>query len=165
MLDMVMNMFTRCNPKRDASIALARIISRYDMQCMGYEEGLVEDRRAKEERHVALGVWLFAHPEGQSVADLDFSSGVPAVTHDLRAEGFGVMTPVRLKRNRFLLATPGENDDDWRFFVCEVRHNTRKPGGWYKLGLIVESAVKLDGDQRAEFRDHVAAVHAGSGAG
>lgn len=157
MLDLVANLFTRNNPKRDAKNCLTRIISRYDMSRLSYEEGIEADRRSKDERHVAIGVWLFPQPENAPVGSLNVDQGVPAVTHDLRSEGLGVMTPVCIDNKRFMVATPDESER-WRFFQTEVRHNTRKPGGWYMLGLQVTSLVEIDGDDAANFRRHISQV-------
>ena len=134
MLDLVAKFFTRGDPRRDAKIGLARIISRYEMTGLSYKHGIADERRSRDERYVPMGVWLFPCSETATSADLNLSSGVPAVTHNLRIEGFGVMTPVRLKHRHFVVAVPDENDV-WRFFRCDVRHNTARPGHWFLLGL------------------------------
>ena len=157
MLEVVANLFTRRDPRREARLGLARIISRYDMTCLSYEQGITVERRDRDERHVALGVWLFPCKATAKAADLNIASGVPAVTHDLRSDGFGVMTPVSLKHKHFFVAVPDETDC-WRFFKCDVRHNSVKPGNWYLLGLQVDVSILLDGKQRIRFRDHIGEI-------
>ena len=97
MLETVVNLFTRRDPRREASVALTRIISRYDMQRLSFEEGIAEERRCREERSVALSVWLFPINDSASTEKYAIDRGVPAVSHNVRAEGFGIMTPVRLE--------------------------------------------------------------------
>jgi hypothetical protein len=157
MLDLVVNLFSRCNPRRDAILALTRIMNRYDLSKMGYEEGLQPERRAREERHIALGVWLFPCGPSDMAVDVDLSTGIPAVTHDLRGEGFGILTPVCLDHSNFMVAVQ-DDEIDWRFFRCRVAHNTEKPGGWFQLGLRTDRVIELESFQRTAFRDHVAAV-------
>lgn len=156
MLDIVVNMFSRRHPKRDATLAVTRIMNRFDMVRLSYDEGHSPDRRTCDERHVALGVWLFPCGPEDKAGDIDYSRGVPAVTHDLRSEGFGVMTPVRLAHEHFMIAA--KDDDVWRFFRCHVRHNTAKPGGWYQLGVQVDRTLELDCKHRAAFREHVESI-------
>lgn len=160
MLDIVYDMFSRRHPKRDATRAVTRIMNRYDMVRLSFDEGIQEERRRSDERSVALGVWLFPCGEEDMAKDVDFSRGVPAVTHDLRAEGFGVLTPVQLKDEHFLVAAL--DDEVWSFFRCSVRHNSARPGGWFQLGLQVDRAIELDQQQRRAFREHVEAVQPNS---
>lgn len=157
MLDLVTNLFSRRNPQRDAKNCLARIISRYDMSRLSYEEGIEADRRCRDERHVAIGIWLFPQTDDCPAGEFNVEHGVPAVTHDIRSEGLGVMTPISLEQKRFVVATPDESER-WRFFQTDVRHNTRKPGGWYMLGLQVTKLVEIEGDQAIEFREHISEV-------
>ena len=158
MIEAVVNLFTRRNPRRDAVLALARIISRREMAGLGFEQGIADERRARDKRHVALGVWLFPCEAADLAADIDLSFGVPAITHDIRSEGFGVMTPVKLNREYFVIAVPCEDDDGWHFFRCRVCHNTRTPGSWFQLGIQVERSIELDGRQRCAFREHIERV-------
>lgn len=160
MLDVVVNMFTRQNPRRNAALALTRIMNRFDMAKLGYDEGLTEDRRSRDERHVAMGVWLFPCGPNDRGNDFSVAGGVPAVTHDLRSQGFGIMTPVKLKHQNFIVAAPDE--ENWRFFRSSVAHNTRKQGGWYQLGLHVDRSIEMDSIQRGKFRAHIEAVQADS---
>ena len=155
MLDVVTSLFTRRNPRRDAENALARIMNRFDMNRMEYDSGISSDRRVRNERNVAMGVWLFPCDEGESGGSLDVQAGLPAVTHDLRNDGFGVLTPIALDHQHFAVAA---FDEHWQFFRCVVRHNTQKPGGWYHLGMEVERTLKLDSEQLKAFRVHVESI-------
>lgn len=159
MLENVLAMFQRHDPRKQAAVALARIVTQYDMCEMKYSEGLETDRRAREERHVAIGVWLIPVESGASQDDFDFSAAVPAVTQDLRANGFGVMTPVRLDATQFVTAIP-DLEEHWKFFLTSVRHNTRRPGSWYQLGLKAESLLSLEQEQMHAFNRHVDEIHA-----
>ena len=162
MIEAVTNLFTRRNPRQAAALGLARIISRYEMVRLGYDQGISDNRRARNERHVALGVWLFPCKATDLAADIDLTFGVPAITHDIRSEGFGVMTPVKLKHEHFIIAVPCEDEDGWQFFRCRVCHNTKKSGNWFQLGIQVERTIELDGRQRAAFRDHIDQIAAAS---
>ena len=162
MLDAVVNLFSRRNPRRDAVLGLARIISRYDLVNLGYSEGHREDRRSRDEHHASWGVWLFPCREDDRAEGLKISSGVPAVTHDLRSEGLGIMTPLRLQGDYFFVAVPDEEDDTWKFFKGQVRHYTRRPGGWHHLGLQVLRTIVLESQQRAEFRQHIQSIESGA---
>ncbi|MEZ6126912.1 MAG: hypothetical protein R3C49_27660 [Planctomycetaceae bacterium] len=150
-----LNIFSRQNHYRDAVLGLARIINRFELVNMGFEEGLRDERRKRDQHHVAWGVWLFPVKPNGTAADVNLKHGLPAVTHDLRAEGVGIMTPLRLQGEHFVLAMPDEEDDSWRFFRCVARHNTQQPGGWHQLGLQVERVIKFEQLQLKEFREHI----------
>ncbi|MEO2027640.1 MAG: hypothetical protein ABGZ23_17340 [Fuerstiella sp.] len=160
MIEAVANLFTRRNSRHEAVLALARIISRHEMAGLGYEQGITDDRRSRDKRHVAMGVWLFPCEAADLAADINLTFGVPAITHDIRSEGFGVMTPVKLNREYFVIAVPCEDDNSWQFFRCRVCHNTKAPGGWFQLGIHVERGIALDGPQRVAFREHIEQIEA-----
>ena len=141
MLEAVTNLFTRRDPRREAALGLARIISRHEMSGLSYDQGIAEDRRIHDEWHVALGIWLFPCESTDEAADIDVSYGVPAVTIDIRRQGFGVMTPVKLQSEHFMIAVPHEEEDSWQFFPmqCLPQHqkarqlvSTRHTGGAYR---------------------------------
>lgn len=157
MLDLVNKLFSGQNARRDAQQGLARIISRYDVSRMCYEEGVVPDRRSREERHVALGVWLIPCDADDRPNDIRVDRALPAVTHDVRSEGVGILTPLMLESQNFVVAMPFENSG-FQFYKAVVKHNSDQPGGWHLLGLYVERVIELDGDQRAEFRQHTAEI-------
>lgn len=151
MLDVLTKLFTRRNPGRDAEDALARIMNRPGMDLLEYQSGISTDRRSRNERHVVMGVWLFPCDAEESGETLDLHTGLLAVTHDLRGGGFGVLTPSALEQQHFAVAAL---DEHWQFFRCVVRHNTRKPGGWYHLGMEVERTLSLDSEQLNAFSVH-----------
>ncbi|MEZ6059431.1 MAG: hypothetical protein R3C19_03615 [Planctomycetaceae bacterium] len=159
MLDQLTNLLTSRNSRRKATLAMARIISQYDIVVMPYETGVSVERRSHDERHAAFGVWLIACDPGMNHSDIDFSSAVPAVTHDLRSEGFGVLTPLNLDDTCFVVAVP-DGKDAWRFFQTKVCHKTLKDGGWYHVGLHLKGIVETEPDQSAAFREHIRDVQA-----
>ena len=163
MLDVVVNMFTRRHPQRDATLALTRIMTRYDMSRIAYVEGIVDDRRSGDERNVAFGVWLFPCGPSAKAVDIDLSTGIPAVSHDVRAEGLGILTPVQLKHKNFMVAVQGDKDV-WKFFRCRVCHNTSRAGGWFQLGLNTDRVIELESYQRAAFREHIEHVQSAASA-
>ena len=163
MMQSMMNMFTRKDSHRNAVLALARIISRYDLMEISYERGLRDNRREKDEHRVSWGVWLFPCAAKAKARDFTVSNGVPAVTHDIRGEGLGISTPVALKSDYFIVALPDEEDDSWKFFRGEVRHNTRRPGGWFHFGIQIESTINLEQSQVVDFRKHIERVQSAVG--
>lgn len=160
MLDLVNKLFSCQNARRDAQQGLARIISRYDVSRICYEQGVVPDRRNREERHVALGVWLIPCEADDRAKDLRVDRALPAVTHDVRSEGVGILTPLSLESQHFVIAMPFENSG-FQFYKAIVKHNSDQPGGWHLLGLYVEKMIELEGDQRVAFRNHTADVCSG----
>lgn len=151
-------------------VGLARILNRHDVANMTFDSGIEVDRRENRHRNVSWGVWLFPIDSSMKANELHLDHGLPAITQDLRREGIGVMTPMRLDGDQFVIAMPetavldtfapetSSRETVWNFFRCDVRHNTRSPGGWYHLGLQVAEAVELDGGQRNDFREHVASI-------
>ncbi|MEQ9411869.1 MAG: hypothetical protein RIK87_29410 [Fuerstiella sp.] len=157
MLDTVVRMFTRRDPRREAASALTRIMNRHDVIRLSYEDGVFVDRRGRNEKHVAMGVWLFPCAADPEKFGIRVGDGVPAVTHDMRPNGFGIMTPMRLQHHEYAVAVQDE-DDSWKFFRCKVRHNTRKPGGWYHLGMEVERVLSPTPAEQTAFHQHVQAL-------
>ena len=157
MLDSFVKMFSRKDPARAARNCLTRIITRFDMTRISYREGLIEDRRLRQERNEAIGVWIFPQHVNSLKGHFEVAAGVPAVTYDFRSNGMGILTPVKLNYLHFVVATPDETGS-WKFFKGDVRHNTRKAGGWYLIGLEVVSMVELESEQFGSFRDHIAGV-------
>ncbi len=157
MLEVVSKLFSRRDPRQEAKLGLARIISRYDMTRLSYEQGISDERRSRDERYIALGVWLFPCEAETTPEELNISNGVPAVTYDLRSGGLGVMTPMFLNHKYFVVAVPDEADS-WKFFRCEVRHNSIKPGNWYLLGMQVDIGMAVEGARRIEFKQHISHI-------
>lgn len=170
MLDTVLDMFSLRDPRREAVVGLARILNRHDVSNMAFDAGYEVERRDNDQRKVSWGVWLFPIDAKAKATDFRIDHGLPAVTQDLRREGIGVMTPMQLKGDQFVIAMPEDPVKDtyapeqssgettWNFFRCDVRHNTRCTGGWYQLGLQVAETLKLDGEKRTNFRKHIADV-------
>jgi hypothetical protein len=123
MLEAVTNLFTRRHPRREAALGLARIISRHEMSGLSYDQGIAEDRRIHDEWHVAMGIRLFPCESIDLAADIDMRHGVLAVTIDIRRQGFGVMTPVKLKREHFMIAVPYKEEASWHLpMQCLPQH-------------------------------------------
>lgn len=170
MLDAVFDLFSRRAPRREAVVGLARILNRHDVANMTFEGGYEAERRDNDQRKVSWGVWLFPISAETKATDFRLDRGLPAVTQDLRREGIGVMTPMQLTGDQFVIAMPEDPVLDtyapertaieprWDFFRCDVRHNTRCTGGWYQLGLQVAESITLDGGQRKDFREHIASI-------
>ncbi|MEP3481662.1 MAG: hypothetical protein ABJZ55_20635 [Fuerstiella sp.] len=170
MLDTVLDLFSRRDPRREAVVGLARILNRRDVASLAFESGHEVDRRDNDQRKVSWGVWLFRIDAKTKAAELQLDCGLPAVTQDLRREGIGVMTPMQLAGDQFVIAMPEEpvlntyapernsSETSWIFFRCDVRHNSRCPGGWFQLGLQVAESISLESDQRVQFREHIQSV-------
>lgn len=156
MLKTIASLFTRNQPKREVISALTRIVNRIAASAL--MQNVAQEYRQNSDCNVALGVWLFPCSPSPYPDDTDFSGGVPAVTQNLRPEGFGILTPVPLPHENFIVAVKDDHRSDWQFFGCRVRHNTAVPGGWYQLGLNAECLIDLDKNQWGTFRQHVEAV-------
>lgn len=170
MLDTVLDLFSRRDPRREAVVGLARILNRHDVANMAFNSRYEIERRDNDQRKVSWGVWLFPIDAKTKASEFRLDRGLPAVTQDLRREGIGVMTPMQLGGDQFVIAMPEEPvldtyapeqsgaEPSWNFFRCDVRHNTRCPGGWFQLGLQVAESIRLESSQRIEFREHIAAI-------
>ena len=62
--------------------------------------------------------------------------------------------PVKLTSRKFIAAV-ADPENVWRYFVVTARHVTDRPGGWYQLGLSVESMYEPDSLQTLRFRQRV----------
>lgn len=170
MLDAVLDLFSRRDPRRDAVVGLARILNRHDVSNIMFEAGYEVERRVHDQRKISWGVWLFPIDAETKATEFRMDGGLPAVTQDLRKEGIGVMTPMQLNGDQFVIAMPENpvldtfdpertpSDPTWNFFRCDVRHNTRCSGGWFQLGLQVAESIKLEAWQSSDFREHIASV-------
>ena len=170
MIHSVLDFFSTRDLSREAVVGLARILNRHDVSHMAFEAGYEVDRRDSEQRNVSWGVWLLPITADADMSKLQLDHSLPAVTQDLRRKGIGVMTPMRLNSNQFVIALPEDTVPDsyaaddspsetrWNFFRCDVRHNTRCTGAWYQLGLQVAEAITLGSVQQNQFREHIAAV-------
>lgn len=142
------------HPRQQAGLALTRLLSQFDMGQMPYETGTRPSRRCEGTRSVAIGIWLIPFEENRGPDNADMHKAIPAATCDLRRQGIGVLMPVKLTSRRFIAAVP-DPESVWRYFVVTARHVTDRPGGWYQLGLSVESMYEPDSLQTIRFRQRV----------
>lgn len=147
-------MLNRRDPRKQAEIALARLLSQFDMAAMPYETGVAQSRRGESSRSVTIGVWLVPISAGPIGEDTDMGHAIPAASCDLRRQGFGVLVPVQPKADRFIVAV-GDMENAWRFFVTQVRHRSERPGGWFQIGLKVEIVFEPDTEQMKQFRTRI----------
>ena len=160
MIAKVPRMFQRHDPRREATLALARIKTLAGIDSLPWDSGVYEDRRSKDEVHHALGMWLVPISTNQDLDDVAFSDAKQAVCYDLRAEGFGVLTPDLLESQTFIVAIPNgtDCDDSWKFFIATCCHHTCRPGGWFLLGLLAERIYEPIALQTQQFRALTAAA-------
>jgi len=154
MIAKVNELFQRRNPKREASLALARITTLTDVTALPWAAGVCQERRSKDEIPTAIGVLMAPIPEGYRADDVNVESMYRAVCCNLRATGFGVVSSEAVAGEQFLIAIPNGTDDAdaWKFFVADVRHQTARPGGWFLTGLEVQQIHDLSSEQRRHFR-------------
>ena len=146
--------FQKRHPRQQAGLALTRLLTQFDMGQMPYESGTRPSRRSEGTRHVAIGIWLIPFEENRGPEHADMQKGIPAATCDLRRQGIGVLMPVKLSSRKFIAAV-ADPENVWRYFVVSARHVTDRPGGWYQLGLSVESMYEPDSLQTLRFRQRV----------
>lgn len=154
MLKKVARIFQRRDPRREASLALARITTLTDMNGLPWDSGVYEDRRTRDEVPAALGVWVRSFSGDETPETLAMDCLQHAVCCDLRASGLGVLTTTPIEGEQFMVAVPnGEVDEDsWKFFVATACHRTPRPGGLYLLGLRIERLFDLSSGQNIQFR-------------
>jgi hypothetical protein len=133
--------FHRREERNKVAMAIARLMSKLDMEEMPFDEGLKESRRDARTRHVSIGMWLIPASDQLAFEDVDFSRSIPCVTCDLRRHGIGVLIHERLKDTRFIAAI-ADLEESWRFFHVSIRHQSQRPGGWYHLGLNVDGIAE-----------------------
>ena len=155
MIAKVTRMFQRRDPQREATLALARITTLTDVSSLPWDSGIYDDRRSRDQVYAALGVWVTPIPAGQSADSASMHDAQQAVCSDVRAEGFGVLTPVAFRGDEFLVTVPngGETEDSWKFFVVTCCHQTSQPGGWHRVGLRVERIHDPTSTQMRELRE------------
>jgi hypothetical protein len=142
------------HPRQQAGLALTRLLSQFDMGQMPYESGTRPSRRSEGTRSVAIGIWLIPFAENRGPENADMHKAIPAATCDMRRQGIGVLMPVKLTSQKFIAAV-ADPESVWRYFVVTARHVTDRPGGWYQLGLSVESMYEPDSLQTLRFRQRV----------
>lgn len=146
--------FQKRHPRQQAGLALTRLLTQFDMEQMPYESGTRPSRRSEGTRSVAIGIWLIPFEENRGADDADMQKAIPATTCDLRRQGIGVLMPVKLQSRKFIAAV-ADHENVWRYFVVTARHVTDRPGGWYQLGLSVESMYEPNSLQTLRFRQRV----------
>jgi hypothetical protein len=146
--------FQKRHPRQQAGLALTRLLTQFDMGQMPYETGTRPSRRSEGTRSVAIGIWLIPFEENRGPEQADMQKAIPAATCDLRRQGIGVLMPVKLTSRKFIAAV-ADPENVWRYFVVSARHVTDRPGGWYQLGLSVESMYEPDSLQTLRFRQRV----------
>lgn len=148
------SVFQRRNPRQQAGLALTRLLTQFDMGQMPYESGTRPSRRSEGTRSVAIGIWLIPFDENRGAENADMQKAIPAATCDLRRQGIGVLMPVKLQSQKFIAAV-ADTENVWRYFVVKARHVTSRPGGWFQLGLSVESIYEPESLQKLRFRQRV----------
>ena len=146
--------FQKRNPRQQAGLALTRLLTQFDMGQMPYETGTRPSRRREGTRNVAIGIWLTPFEENRGPETADMQKSIPAATCDLRRQGIGVLMPVKLQSRKFIAAV-ADLENVWRYFVVKARHVTDRPGGWFQLGLSVESMYEPDSLQTLRFRQRL----------
>ncbi|MCA9063000.1 MAG: hypothetical protein KDA96_08070 [Planctomycetaceae bacterium] len=152
MKDRISRFFSRDNPERKASCALARILSQFDMETLSYREGIADSRRNGDPRYVALGVWIIPCDSAQQDLEKSLDQMFDGVTFDLRRNGIGVLTRRSMPQSRVIIALP-DKDNVWRFFQAIACHQSARPGGWVLAGFRVERVVELDNCHLVRFRN------------
>lgn len=154
MLSSLGGMFTRRNPRQQAALALARLLSQIDMETMPFDKGVQKSRRQDDTRHVAIGVWLVPLAEGLHPDDAALDKAIPAATCDLRRHGIGVLLPLELKTKALIVAI-SDKDNVWRFFIGDVHHQSGRPGGWFHVGISIDESWEPAQHQTIEFRHRI----------
>ena len=154
MLSSLGGMFTRNDPRQQASLAMARLLSQIDMEAMPFDKGVEKSRRQDDTRHVAIGVWLIPLAVGLHPDDAALDKAIPAATCDMRRHGIGILMPLELKTKALIVAV-ADKDSVWRFFIGDVRHQSARPGGWFQVGISIAEIWKPAQHQTVEFRDRI----------
>lgn len=133
MLNRLTRLFRPEDPRRIAEMAFSRLITQCTLDSLQYREGLAETRRHTAGQTYAVGV-LAMEPKIASNDGPDFDNPIPGVTIDFRHLGIGILLQRRLDSPTVIVAIP-DKEEARRMFECEVRHQSRRPGGWYQVGL------------------------------
>lgn len=161
-MSLLKSLFTTRDPKREATSAVTRLINIIDAEELKYSQGLVGELRKSRDRYATIGVWIIPLKGGQAAENMVVPSAVPAVTHDLRVSGLGIVAPAPLawKEAVVALPMPGKEPEDeiMMFLRVEIRHCTRKTGGWYAMGMELQDLLKPDSAVLCAFRKHTELV-------
>ena len=147
----ILKLFGARDPKEKASLALARMLSQYDMASLPFENQLTDTRRRDQSRPISLGAMALPMAAKQAESSVDFSQAQPMNTCDLRREGIGILSTRRQECPRLIVAI-ADSEESWKFFCCEIRHQSRRPGGWWQLGLKIKSLYDPSACQMQDFR-------------
>ena len=151
MFERITNFFRPEDAQKKASVALARLLSQYEMDGIAYRNEITQSRRRSESKQLALGCWIIPF-EVDRPQIIDFAAVAPAVTYDMRRAGVGILTHNALELKNFVIALP-DKEGVWRFFECEKCHNSRIPGGWNLSGLRLLRLIELEHRDVQVFRD------------
>ncbi len=154
MIAKIARLFQSRDPRREATLALARINTLSGMRSLPWDSGVCDDRRTAHEVRFAVGAWLAPIDDGESPDQASRRNAQHAVCCDLRAEGVGVVTSEPLDGHAFLVGVPNgdESCDSWKFFVATRCHQTQRPGQLFVLGLRVERVWELTSPQMQDLR-------------
>ena len=136
-------------------MAIARLLSQREMEQLPFKSGLAENRRTASNTPYSVGVWIAPIDGSQDDEQVDLSSMVQAVSHDLRSEGLGILTPHQVEGSTFVIAIP-DDEPQWRFFVAQLCHNSVRPGNWHHLGVHVVRVLEATAEQQRSFREMMA---------
>ena len=151
MFERITNFFRPEDAQKKASVALARLLSQYEMDGIAYRNEITESRRRSESKQLALGCWIIPF-EADRPQILDFTAVSSAVTYDIRRAGVGILTFDAIELKNFVIALP-DKEGVWRFFECERCHNARIPGGWNLSGLRLLRLIELEHRDVCVFRE------------
>ena len=152
MLDRLTRLFKPENPRRNAEKAFSRLINQSTLDSLLYREGLAESRRQSTGQTNAVGVLVMERRITLNDRP-DFENPFPAVSIDFRQLGIGILLRSRIEGPTVIVAIP-DKEDVWRLFECEVRHQSRRPGGWFQVGLRIFAIYQPTDMEMAEFRIH-----------
>jgi hypothetical protein len=147
----VSRLFGTRSAEQRAQSAMSRVLSQLELEVMPYESGLCETRRSEVRRRAAIGIWLLELPDEFVDEELLLQNVVPAVTSDLRNDGFGILMTKQLTSGHVMVAIP-DKEGVWKYFATEVRYQSSRPGGWNQIGLKIERLVELNALQVNLFR-------------
>lgn len=153
MLNRLTRLFKPENPRRSAEIAFSRLITQSTLDSLVYREGLANTRRRSVAQTNAVGVLMMERKIALNNSP-DFENPVPAVSIDLRQLGIGILLRSRLEGATVIVAMP-DKENFWRYFECEVRHQSRRPGGWLQVGLKILSIYYPTDPEMAAIRIHL----------
>ena len=108
MFDRITNFFRPEDAQKKASVALARLLSQYEMDGIAYRNEITQSRRRSESRQLALGCWIIPF-EADRPQVLNFTVVSSAVTYDMRRAGVGVLTFTPIELKNFVIALPASH--------------------------------------------------------